>query len=389
MPAWFTSTSRRHSPERFIRAAAQERCFESGNHAMQSDTASRVAGALRALDASRARGLAWICSRLGEDGRPVGADRLNSWYRLPWALTVAGRRDSAIAVLSWIERTALDPRGDLRPGAPREPFARTIASYPLSQLVIGAWHLEQYATARRVLALLKQEFVDPRTGGVFSERPELRVTGRADLLGTAQLGLAALAAGDGPVADACCRWLLELLEMQPEAPARLYPCRIGNTLLTRSDTSHTAWDVVTDFHRPFQQFYNPGIAAAFLGRYADCRSDAAALAAAKSYLQLNVQGAPLQFDHTVNAQACKFGWGAAVLLDVDPSALLLEHVLRMAAWFVDSQYPDGHWTPSGFLVPRPGDADNMPKTAEHVLHVATLQSALARYAAHRERDNPR
>jgi hypothetical protein len=340
---------------------------------------TRAEAAIGELQESLAKGVDWICSRIAPGGRPVGADRINGYYRLPWSLAVAGKRDAASSVLAWMAREALDPHGDLNPGAPREPFQRSIASYPLSQIVIGAWYLEQYDTALRTLRFLETQFVDTRTGGVFSERPEMRTTGRADLLSTAQLGLAALVAGRGGLAKTCYQWILQLHRLQPESPARLYPCRVGSDLLTQPGGPHTAWDVVTDFHRPFQQFYNPGIAAAFLGRYAMQTGDAEPLRVARAFLDMNIAGAPLQFDHTVNAQACKFGWGVAVVLDSDRSDTYAEHALRMARWFVESQHPDGHWRPSPFLVPYPDDADRLPKTAEHVLHVVTLISGLAKY----------
>jgi hypothetical protein len=340
---------------------------------------TRIETTLGELQDALDKGARWICARIAANGRPVGADRINSYYRLPWSLALAGRRGAASSVLAWLAHEALDKQGDLLPGAPREPFQRSIASYPLSQIVIGAWHLEQYDIALRSLNILETRFVDTRTGGVFSERPELRATGRADLLSTAQLGLAALTAGHDALAKSCCEWTLQLHSLQPELPQRLYPCRVGSDLLSRCGGPHTAWDVVTDFQRPFQQFYNPGIAAAFLGRYFQQTGEAEALRVAKSFLDMNIGGAPLQFDHTVNAQACKFGWGVAVVLDAAPSQAYAEHALQMARWFVASQNPDGHWRPSPFLVPNPDDGDNMPKTAEHVLHVVTLISALAKY----------
>lgn len=350
---------------------------------MRQELGTRIEVALRDLNASRDKGVGWICKRLRSDGKPAGADRFNSFYRIPWALAVAGKRDSAAEVLSWIVHNALDEHGDLRPGAAREPFLGVMASYPLSQIAIGAWHLEQYDVARRVMAFLAASLVEAETGGAYSERPELRRTGRTDLLGTAQLGLAALTVGNDDLADASFNWVVDLYKMQPDLPRRLFPCRIGAELLTMADANHTQWDVITDFHLPFQQFYNPGIAAAFLGRYFAHKNEPKALQLAKAYLDLTVQGAALQFDYNVNSQACKFGWGAAVLLDVDASDAYAEHALQMARWFVDSQSQDGHWTPSGFLVARPDDSDNMPKTAEHVLHVVTLITALAKYATSR------
>jgi hypothetical protein len=348
---------------------------------MNQDLADQIASAVVALRAARAKGVDWILARLGADGRPVGAERFNSYYRLPWSLALAGQRDSATAVLAWIAHNALDARGDLRPGAPRAPFLGAIASYPLPQIAIGAWHLERYDLARSIMAFVRSAMVDPHTGGAYSERPELRHTGRTDLLCTAQVGLAAMTVGDDTLADACYRWTHDLIAMQPDLPRRLYPCCIGAQLLTAADARHSAWDLVTDFHMPFQQFYNPGIAAAFLGRYAAFKGDDTANALARSMLDLNAQGADLQFDHAVNAQICKFGWGAAVLLDTDARPGHAVHALRMAHWFVDSQHADGHWAPSGFLVPQPDDADRLPKTAEHVLHVVTLIGALAAYCA--------
>ena len=342
--------------------------------------ADQIASALDALRAARAKGVDWMLARLDADGRPAGAERFNNYYRLPWSLALSGQRDRAAAVLAWIAHNALDASGDLRAGAPRAPFLGAIASYPLPQIAIGAWHLERYDLARTIMAFVRSAMVDPHTGGAYSERPELRHTRRTDLLCTAQVGLAAMTVGDDTLADGCYRWTHDLLSMQPDLPRRLYPCRIGAQLLTTADPRHRAWDVVTDFHLPFQQFYNPGIAAAFLGRYGAFRNHATARELARTTLHLNVEGAALQFDHAVNAQICKFGWGAAVLLETDACLGHAAQALRMARWFVESQHADGHWAPSGFLVPQPDDADKLPKTAEHVLHVVTLIGALAAHA---------
>lgn len=348
-------------------------------HSVKKETYSHIQAVMRELDESRAKGVDWISSRLDVGARPAGADRFNSYYRIPWCLAVAGKRDAASAVLTWIVQNALDEQGDLRAGAPREPFSAAMASYPYSQIVIGAWHLERYDVAKKVMNFICANLVDIKTGGAFSERPEVRRTGRADLLGTAQLGLAAMTVGNESLADSCYGWIVELYQLQPDLPKRLFPCRIGSDLLCTAHDGHKQWDVITDFHRPFQQFYNPGIAAAFLGRYSSYKNSPCALQIARSYLHLTVQGAPLQFDYKINSQACKFGWGAAVLLDLVGSDEYLEYVLKMARWYVDSQHHDGHWKPSGFLVPNPEDADILPKTAEHVLHVVTLITALAKY----------
>lgn len=343
---------------------------------MTEINAGTIQGTIGRLLAVRDRALAWIEGHIGAQGEPVGAGRFNGYYRLPWALALAGRPDMAAVVLAWIEGQALDDSGDWRAGAPRRPFERAIATYPHPQLVLGACLLGRHDLARRVMDVVRACYIDQATGGAYSERPEFRRTGRADLLCTAQVGLAALALGDAAVADGCHDWLARLLELQPDYPHRLYPCMVGEQLLRESGADHTAWDVVTDFHQPRQQYYNPGIAAAFLAGHGVARQRPQSLVLADDYLQMNVRGGALQFDHRANAQICKFGWGAAALVDATGSGEHLRHVLRMADWFEASQHPDGSWAPSPFLVPRPDAADCMPKTAEHVLHVVTLASAL-------------
>lgn len=342
---------------------------------------------IAALETARERGCEWICSRMGAGGEAAGAASFNTYYRLPWALAVAGRRGHAAAALAWIERHALDERRDLRAGSPRQPFVTCNASYPLAQIAIGAWLLEHYGLARRVMRRLAAAYVDPVSGGAYTERPEARATGRCDLLGTAQLGLAALATGDHALAAGCHRWLAALYAAQPELPRRLYTAMTAGTLLLAPSEHVTPWNLVTDFHQPFQQFYNPGAAAAFLGRHHAATGDEGALALAADFLRLTALGDELQFDHTVNSQACKFSWGASVLLEVAPREEYLAYALKMAEWYLASQQADGRWHPSGFLCPQPTDADDMPKVAEHVLHVANLVAALSRHLAARE-DGP-
>ncbi|HTF10982.1 MAG TPA: hypothetical protein VK659_22680, partial [Asanoa sp.] len=136
--------------------------------------------------------------------------------------------------------------------------------------------------------------------------------------------------------------------------------------------------VATEFNAPRQAFYNPGIAAAFLARYCAARSEPSARLLADSYLSLTEGGGPQQFDSTESVQVCKFGWGAAALLDLSSQPRLLEHVLRMARWFLDCQHPDGHWQNSPFLLPGGATlASNIEVTAEFIQHLVTIASALA------------
>jgi hypothetical protein len=324
--------------------------------------------------AARDAGTAWMLERISADGEAVGARERPTYYRIPWTLAVAGERETAGAVLSWAERNALTPDGDLRPGAAQAGFTHRWSSYPLAILALGAWHLERDDTALAIMRVLR-DFQDPESGGAYAERPDTRTSTRQDLFPTAQLGMTALTTGHREAADGAFRWLASLYQAQPELPRRLYTAWDENGLITEPDEG-LEFEVVTDLEKPRQAFYNPGIAAAFLARYFMQTGDQQARDLGRAYLRLSAEGTEAQFDHAESKQICKFGWGASLMLLADPEGDHLRHVVRMTEWFIDSQLEDGRWQNSPFLTPEPSEAGDMSVTAEFVLHLTTILTAL-------------
>jgi hypothetical protein len=280
--------------------------------------------------------------------------------------------------MSWIEREALDGTGDLLPGQPRAAFQTRWSSYPLANLATGAWHLERYDVAKRIVRRL-HAFQHPETGGAYAGHPDHRADDRQDLFPTAQLGMTGLTTGDTDLAEGAFHWFDRLYESQPDLPDKLYSAMEGTNLI--ADTGGDAdleWQVVTDFNKPRQAFYNPGIAAAFLGRYYMATREPKALQLARDFLDLTSQGSDIQFDHTDSVQVCKFAWGSAVLLEATGDARYLEDSLRMVSWFRDAQNQDGSWDNSPFLMQRAENPEyvRMEITAEFVQHLVTLETAI-------------
>jgi hypothetical protein len=235
-------------------------------------------------------------------------------------------------------------------------------------------------TASKILDLLERDYVHPASGGVYAERPESRSTHRQDLINTCQYGLAAVTAGRVSEASRAYDWLRRLWEAQPALPGRLYTSWTDDGLCTTAAEGASTWNLYTDFHTPRQQYFNPGMAAAFLGAFASASGNADASALAHEFLRLNELGGELQFDYTENTQICKYGWGLATMLEVDPRPRMLAAAIRMVNWYADSQRPDGTWVPSSFLVASPDDADALGKTAEHLMHISAMLRALQPYA---------
>ncbi len=188
-----------------------------------------------------------------------------------------------------------------------------------------------------------------------------------------------LTTGEMNLADGAYRWFCSLHEAQPDLPNKLYTATNGPRLVKPPrDNPDLEWQVVTDFNKPRQAFYNPGIAAAFLGRYHLTTEDEYALRLAKAFLSLTENGSKAQFDYRESVQVCKYGWGAAVLLDATGHEDYLKESIRMVHWFRAAQSSDGSWDNSPFLMSRAENPDDvrMEVTAEFVQHLATLSTAI-------------
>jgi hypothetical protein len=325
---------------------------------------------------ARKSGVEWILRHLDDDGKPVGAEVDNMYYRVPWALADGGERGAAAAVLSWIEEHALDADGDLRDGAPRRRSTANYATYHLAIIAMGAWLLTRYDTANAIMDLLEKDYQHTESGGAYSFRPEARTSSRQDLFPTAQLGYTALMTGRGATADKCYGWFRRLYDAQPALPDLLYATWDDAGLVTDAG-DEDRFDRVTDFRAPRQAFYNPGISAAFLGRYGAATRTTPPFDLARAFLVLSERGTAAQFDHAESRQICKYGWGTAVMLECAPDGKdFLPAVERMADWYVACQDPDGSWTNSPFVTPHPTDADRLEITAELVQHSSAVLTAL-------------
>ena len=327
------------------------------------------------INAAIDRGCQWVLARIGPDGNP-GADHCH-YYRVPWTLALTGHRSEGGAVLSWVEREALDLNGDLREGAPRTGFEKLWASYPLANLATGAWHLERYDTALR-LAKRLSAYQHPETGGAFAAHPDHRTDERQDIFPTAQLGMTGITTGQMDLAHGAYKWFDSLWKAQPELPTRLYSATDGTELITSGHDDRSTWQVITDFTKPRQASYNPGIAAAFLGRYYMATGNDAALELARNLLDLTVNATEAQFDYNDSVQVCKFAWGASILLEATGEQRYLDYALGMGLWFIEAQNDDGTWNNSPFLMAETKDPDSVRVeiTAEFVQHLVTIATAV-------------
>lgn len=336
---------------------------------------SDIAELLPRIAEGRHRAVSWLVDRIGDDGKPDGADQRNSWWRAPWALAAAGATDAAAAMLGWIEREALTEEGDLR-GGPIGGDAADTPVYQLSPIAIASWMLARYSTAQAVMDRL-EHWTDAETGGAW-EYKDYGTNPLQDTLKTCQLGISSLITGRTRVSDGVYRWLHQAWDVQPELDQqRYYPSLVNGEAVTEFPEQQRLLRVV-DFTRPKQLYFHTGIAGAFLAGYGQQSGLAAPTELGERFLSLNKQGTQRQYDDNTSVQICKFGWGVAWMNNAAPSAEQLTWVARMGLWFVDRQRPDGAWAPSSFLEPerQPDLLDLYWKTAEHLMELSYIEQSL-------------
>jgi len=297
------------------------------------------------------------------------------YYRVPWALAVAGETGPAMKVTEWIRRHMLTPAGEIRGEASPDAGVRDLANtYAETCVAYGAQILRRYDVARPAMDFAVR-YQDPVTGGVFSGRDRTAAGDPQIVFLTCQLGMSALLTGHEEAARRAGRFLQRLWQAQPELPERLYTMwtRDGG-LVTITPPGADERHVVNDSRNEREYHYNGGMVAAFLGRLYMFDGDAAWLELARAFQDFSMRSTELQFE---TRQVCKSAWGAAVLSMITGERKYADWLLRMGDWFVAIQDADGAWRNTAYLDPNPTLGSRITVTAEFIVHLDSIEAALA------------
>jgi hypothetical protein len=286
-----------------------------------------IAPARERLRHARDRAKHWLLRHVTPDGRPVVHDIGNGWSRFPWTLALLGEIEAAHGVLDWAAREGLGANGDLAAGA---AYGKgRFSAYPLGHLTMGALLLERSDIAKRLFDRLAE--LQLPNGGMPIDPPGGDLETWGDLLSTAQAGIAALLGGRIRMARRIHDWIRACLVEQPRMPDILYAARGPHGLIANPPEA-LRWVLAVEFGKPRQAYFYPGIAAVFLALYAMRTGSRPALQAGHDYLAFNLLGTDAQIDDLASVQACKFGWGLALMHIADPMADYADALVRMADW---------------------------------------------------------
>jgi hypothetical protein len=326
---------------------------------------------LAAYREARRKGVVWLLRHLNADGSIGDPTTGFSYYRAPWAFTVVGETEAALAVSAWIRRNLVTPDGEI--DGPYRVFDEW-STYRDATLVVGAQLASQYDLSVGLWpGILRRR--DPSSGLFANDRlPDGSWSDALDVSAVGPgVGFAALAVGDLTTARGIADFLGRLWDVQDELPDRIHHVwsRRRQAPIRAADPEFRAPIMLLDRRQDSSQhWFFGGICAAFLCRLfmADPRPEYLALA--RRYQDFAIGSTDGQFNWPA---ACKGSWGSSLLWQLTGDAEYEEFTLRMGDWYVERQEPDGWWHP--LVEETLGDVIEI--TLEFVMHLDTLIGALA------------
>jgi len=315
---------------------------------------------------SRDRGGAYILARQGADGAfPASAPSLADYYKVLTAFQVCGHNEAAHRLCEWIGRHGVTPGGDF---GPRSEAAQSYAyAYFNAWVVCGAQRLGRFDLSQRGMVFL-ENFWDAESGGFYSSLHERAADTEQDLMVTSMCGLAALDTGRTEIARSVGEWLRTVRDAQPDFPSALYTVYSrGAGLQTSPNPDDVNRYVVYSGATQDQNFFNPGIAAAFLCRLFQSTGAEEWLLLAKEYMRF----AEVASDYLFRIiRAGKVGWASSLLFTLTQEQKYREMAARIGRNLLALQFEEGFWSGAG------GTRPNYDSTAERVVWMNEIDQAV-------------
>jgi len=282
----------------------------------------------------------WLLSQQNDDGSINPVDQgIAAYYKVPYALSLAGRTPEAVRLLTWVRENAFTEEGDFGGRYPRIGAHQVYYHYANSWLICGAQRLGQFDLSLKGVDFLLS-LQHPESGGLLTRGPESALSGEQDLMSTCTAGIAALYTGRVEEAQAIGDHLVRVWEKQPVASKRLYfTLHNGEQLITDFPEEDAILRMV-DAGKPGQQYLIPGLATAFLVRLWYATGGKKYLQVAHEYTEF---GDLCAEDRYTTLPSAWFGWGAALLYQATGNANYQRIAAAVCDFLAGSQLESGTW----------------------------------------------
>lgn len=330
----------------------------------ESDTAEYAA----------ALGMEWLRKQQRWSGEYRGElVGLDGYYKSPVSYAKAGLQREGRRAMEWCVHNYMTKEGHFV--ATHGSADRHSDLYPDLWLVWGALRLGYTAVSELTLDFVMRH-VESRTGGIRSRVGPNAEHRCADLRSTALGGLVALLAGHHDVAIKAARFVLELLELQPQVSRFFLAMEPNGQLVESYPAAHARFFVVSsEQKRPL--LYAFGLAVAFLAKLFSVTRAPEYLSGAESYyFHAQEHGRPNAARHPYVG---KLAWGASMLYRETGEPAYRIFVSEVVGYILSLQVPSGAWWVKdnyGEFALQPREL-TLDRTAEFALWLTSIARDLA------------
>jgi hypothetical protein len=304
----------------------------------------------RALSSAN-RGAEWLLALQQANGSLQDSNRLDVYYKSPFALIVAGHNRQAERLFDFIERCFLKEDGDLD-GTGVEWFEH-YRIYPHAWLAIAAMMRGRFRVAHSLLRTLVA-YHHERTGGFFPSAESCKQRqGQQEIMTTSLAGLACLWVGRLDIATRTGKWLRQIYDAQPDLSKGLYTVWDTRNGLVTQFSKNEAKSFLVDAGQPEQWYFQYGISAAFLSSLSAATQGKEWLDLARKFLHASKY---CREDVYRRPASGKIGWGAAWCYSLSGNREDREIGVAVIEGLRALQNADGSWSASGVRHDKPVSA---------------------------------
>jgi hypothetical protein len=290
---------------------------------------------------SMLKGIAYMLAKQEPSGAIAPKEQgIGGYYKLPYALQVAGKWEECLRLLDWVRKHDIGPDGDFGKAFPRGDIHTTYYIYSNSWIVMAAQRCSQFDLSYKGWDWLRRRQHESGNWPMDGKG----TLGIADLWSNALLGYAAIIMGDCERAFRTGDLCLRILEEQPEIDRRLYfvwDSEKGLVTEAEPGKERMFW---VDCSQPEQFYISPGAAAMFLGRLYMASSEEKYIQGARRYLDFHET---CHDDRYAFSMTCKIAWGAGIVYGITGEKKYGDMAMAAADYLVSIQRPDGGWMEEG------------------------------------------
>ena len=292
------------------------------------------------------KGINWMCGQMNPDGtvNPVEKGAF-AYYKLPWALAMAGRFEESEKNVRWIVAECMTDDGDFKSDK-RSKFHLDYYGYENAWIVLAAHLLGLFDISTKGWAYI-ETLQDPQTGGICSRRPyDPESNGLEDPLSSAWVPCVGLHVGKLDMALRAAEFLQRIWDSQPDTSRQFYfwwrPK--GGFIMSKPPEEPAERDYRISTTEPENWHYITGAQVAFLSKLYLVTHDPKHLALARRVRDF---GMSCHDDLFGTDSAGKFCYGNSYLFRATGQRQYLETAIRCADYLCNDQKPDGCWMRGG------------------------------------------